>query len=532
MPQKRTTRARSGSSQRPARRSAGASSHSSLPTARPSVTRPSAKSRRVGTSASSIDAATLRHAGASPKRRTAPSEGKALSLPGGHEVLLTRRHFLYGAAGLATLAALGGATAYANSHAKGSDDLNVLTVPEDAVYDSQNLEQVEDVDSVATVVTTAKLPYGTLLWSSDDETAVCLLPTETAKPLAQVGILSLDSGTCTTVLEHAVGEDEGFEIYDVRGNASGIIWTEADIMDGLWRVYAAKVKGDGLGKKRLLDEGDVNWEMPTLAVAGKYGFWQRLPQLNGEARVENSLLKRAKFGSSEAEVVYESQGRMACAPSSCGDAVIITPRARTSGTYYQLTKIDGASGTVTDACVLPTSMKPMECSYGPTGFNFAFEAIYNYGDGIANLGTYMPLTPVEAQVSAPAPEPEDTAEADGEATIAASAAQAHSISVDQANAATQAYSDAPWFRYARTPISAPCWCGNWLMIKGSTNMCLVNIDEKKFAALPLEEGADSYKDFLASSGMGKRAVTYSSVNHTPINGETEKCCKVRVWETK
>ncbi|MEE0705600.1 MAG: Tat pathway signal protein [Adlercreutzia sp.] len=474
----------------------------------------------------------MRHAGAMPKRRpsTAP-EGKEITLPGGHEVLLTRRHFLYGAAGVAALAVLGGATAYANDHAKGSDDLAVLTVPQEAVYDSQGLEQIEDADSVATVVATAKLPYGTLLWSSDDQVAACLLPTETAKPLAQVGLLSLESGACTTVLEHAVGEDEGFEIYDVRGNASGLIWTEADIMDGLWRVYGAKVKGEKLGKARLLDEGDGNWEMPTLAVAGAYGFWQCLPQLNGDARVENSLLKRAQFGADEAEVVYESQGRMACAPTSCGDAVIITPRARTSGTYYQMTKIDGASGTVTDACVLPTSMKPMECSYGPTGFNFAFEAIYNYGDGIANLGTYMPLNSVDTEIAAPAPAEEGTAP-DGEATVAASAAQAHSISIDQANAATEAYSAAPWFRYARTPVSAPCWCGNWLMIKGSTNMCVVNLEEKKFAALPLEEGADSYKDFLASSGMGKRAVTYSSVNHTPVNGEAEKCCKVRIWETK
>ena len=212
-----------------------------------------------------------------PKRRpsTAP-EGKEITLPGGHEVLLTRRHFLYGAAGVAALAVLGGATAYANDHAKGSDDLAVLTVPQEAVYDSQGLEQIEDVDSVATVVATAKLPYGTLLWSSDDQVAACLLPTETAKPLAQVGLLSLESGTCTTVLEHAVGEDEGFEIYDVRGNASGLIWTEADIMDGLWRVYGAKVKGEKLGKARLLDEGDGNWEMPTLAVAGAYGFWQCL----------------------------------------------------------------------------------------------------------------------------------------------------------------------------------------------------------------------------------------------------------------
>lgn len=537
MPQKRTARARTGA---PASRTTGASprptrasshtNHAPRPSVSPATS--SRPARRGAASGRSTAAVNLRHAGAAPKRRAvAGPQGKEITLPGGREVLLTRRHFLYGAAGLATLAALGGATAYANDHAKSSDALNVLTVPSDAVFDSQGLEQIEDVDSVAATVTTAKLPYGTLLWSSDDEVAACLLPTETAKPLAQVGLLSLDAGTCTTVLEQAVGQDEGFEIYDVRGNASGFIWTEADIMDGLWRVYGAKVKGEKLGKARLLDEGDANWEMPTLAVAGNYGFWQCLPQLNGEARTENSLFKRAKFGSDEAEVVYESQGRMACAPTSCGDGVVIAPRARTDGTYYQLTKIDGATGAAVDACVLPASMKPMECGYGKTGFDFAFDAIYNYGDGIANLGTYLPLTPVEpALPAAPAPTESDDGE-DGSVT-ADLAAQTHSLSIEQANEATQAYSDDQWFRYARTPVSAPCWCGNWLMTRGSTNMCIVNLDERTFAALPLENGADSYGDYLASSAMGKRAVTYCNINYTPIGGEPQKHCLVKVWETK
>ena len=70
-----------------------------------------------------------------------------------------------------------------------------------------------------------------------------MLPTETAKPLAEVGLLDLVSAECTTILEHAVGEAEGFEIYDVRANAAGVIWTEADILDSLWRVYAAPLSG-------------------------------------------------------------------------------------------------------------------------------------------------------------------------------------------------------------------------------------------------------------------------------------------------
>ena len=43
-----------------------------------------------------------------PTRRVATKQPTSLSLPGGHELLLTRRHFLYGVAGVAALAAVGG----------------------------------------------------------------------------------------------------------------------------------------------------------------------------------------------------------------------------------------------------------------------------------------------------------------------------------------------------------------------------------------------------------------------------------------
>lgn len=287
-----------------------------------------------------------------PTRRVATKQPTSLSLPGGHELLLTRRHFLYGVAGVAALAAVGGGAAWAAGRSNDDDALKTLKVPEGAVTAQSSLEKMESYEDAVTLAGSAKLPFGTLVWCSDDAVAACLLPTETAKPLAEVGLLDLVSAECTTILEHAVGEAEGFEIYDVRANAAGVIWTEADILDSLWRVYAAPLSGTTLGEPQLLDEGDVNWEMPTLAVAGAFAFWQRLPQLDGNARVEDSLLKRAAFGTANVQMVYASQGRMACAPTSCGDSLTLAPRARTSGTYYQLTHLDAATGEVTDACVL------------------------------------------------------------------------------------------------------------------------------------------------------------------------------------
>ena len=54
----------------------------------------------------------------------------------------------------------------------------------------------------------------------------------------------------------------------------------------------------------------------------------------------------------------------------------------------------------------------MECGWGKTGFSFAFDGIYNYGEGIANLGTYLPMEAPEA-VSLTAANAEETAVGDG-----------------------------------------------------------------------------------------------------------------------
>lgn len=424
---------------------------------------------------------------------------------------------------MAALAAVGAGAAWGAGRSNDDDALKTLHVPESAVASSNDLEDIENPDEAVVMTASAKLPFGSLVWCSDDAVAACLMPTESAKPLAQVGILDLSSGESTTVIEHAIGESEGFEIYDVRANQSGVIWTEADILDNIWRVFSATLSGASLGEPQLLDEGDANWEMPTLAVAGEFGFWQCLPQLDGNARVEDSLIKRAAFGTTDAQVIYASQGRMACPPTSCGDSLVAAPRARTSGTYYQLTRLDASTGEVTDACVLPASMRPMECGWGKTGFSFAFDGIYNYGEGIANLGTYLPL-------EAPAPVTLAQTGAEGEDDQTASSAQAPYLAAASTNAGTAAYSEVPWFHFAANPLSAPSWCGPWLMVRGNRNIVAIDLDGRRCARLPLEEGSSDYHDFLASTHSGNRAVTYCNVDYTPIGGEQEKYCLIRIWE--
>lgn len=462
----------------PHRRASGAGRFRSAtsPTPRAASVRPSARTSSRG-----------------PAHGSPPSGGVRVPTPSGGEVLLTRRHFLYGALGIGALAAAGaGGTVIAQQMGSASDDdVAVLEVPKSAVTAVIASDAFAEVDFAERMqlASTCELPYGSLVWANDDEIAACLLPGETGKPLTQVALLSLSSGSYATVLERAVGSDEGFEVYDVRATSSGLVWTEADILDGVWRIYTARSDGSSLGTPTLVDEGNADWETPAIAAVGNRAFWQVLPKADGAKRTEDSLLKRATMGATDVEVAWTSHGRMASAPYGLEDSLVITPRADTGSVHYQLTHLDAASGEALDTLVLPSSMKPLEAGYGATGFTFAFDGAYQYGDGIADLGTYLPAATVT----------------DG------------------------GYSAAPWVRFDRSPSAAPAWCGSFFMVKSTSAVCGVDLDAREWFAFDVESGADTYGEYLASTGIRDTVVTFSNIDDKPVNADPRKCCLVRVW---
>ena len=421
----------------------------------------------------------------------------SVPLPGDNRLELTRRQVLVGAAGIAVAgAAAAGGYAY-SEYQKELSAIHTLSVPEQAVFVSTDCDEIEDYSAVMAASTSISLPYGSLVWSNDSSVAATLVPTDTGSPLVQAGLITFSNGNHQIVLEEAVNQSDGYQIFDVRANDKGIVWVEANILTGQWRVYGSTSPLAGSLSPYLLDEGSDDWEMPSLAAVGNYAWWQLLPQIGGAKKSENSLLRRAHFGTDGVETVYESKGRMSSPPYADSDSLVITPRLDASGTYYQLTRLKASSAEVTDTLVLPASMSPQEAGFGPTGFNFAFDAIYNYGDGIANLGTYTPITlPV-------------VNEEDG--------------------SPTQAYSQTPWFRFARTPLAPPAWCGNWFMVKSTQAVCGVNFADMTYFALPVESGCDSYGEYLASTGNQDHIVTYTNIDYTSVSGENEKRCLVRVW---
>ncbi len=134
---------------------------------------------------------------------------------------------------------------------------------------------------------------------------------------------------------------------------------------------------------------------------------------------------------------------------------------------------------------------PHQVAYGPTGFAFCFENIYDYGGGISNLGTYTP-----------------------------------SVALKNGD-----YGNKAWFRFNRTPTAAPCWCtDNWFMVKSNQSVCAVNFANKVFCSFGVESGCQDWGDYLVTSGMRNIVVTASQIDQVDNEGKETKMTQVRVWQ--
>ena len=413
------------------------------------------------------------------------------------EVLLTRRNLLIGAAAVGGIAAIGGGVSLASSALEGNstEQISYISVPENTVEQQADYTLIENYSDYVQLTGSFSLPYGTLVWADNDTVAACLNPTEQASPLNTVSLLYLSSGNTATVLDAAQGSEEGFEILDARCSENGLVWTESNPYQSRWRVYTASIANGSASNIQQVDEGDSNWLMPSLAAIGNTAFWQVSPNTSGEAANEPAELRAVTFGSSEVQHVYSSKRAFATRVAPATDGVVITPRADSTTVYYQLTKISADTLQPVDQMTLPSSMTPEVVGYGSSGFSFGFTSIYNYGGGIANLGTYTPRAAVQAYN----------------------------------------YNDLPWFRYSRSPITAPCWCGNWFIVKSTTALSGVHFASKSYFAIDTVSGADTYGEQLVSSGNCSSFVGLSQVtddtnadnNHTlirvftPIEGAIE-----------
>jgi hypothetical protein len=157
-----------------------------------------------------------------------------------------------------------------------------------------------------------------------------------------------------------------------------------------------------------------------------------------------------------------------------------------------------SNGTVFDSAIFPSRMVPMEACYGSSGFAFSFESIYNYGGGIANLGTYTPQSKPDTAGS---------------------------------------YSHRSWFRFARTPSMPPAWCDGWFLVKSTSAVVAIDLQSKRYTIFPTDNNAEAYGDCLASIGDNGTAVIFTNIDRTAAVQDNEdvteddRLCYVRVYTT-
>ena len=108
------------------------------------------------------------------------------------DIVLTRRHLLIGAAGVAAVAGVGVGSSIISSTFGDEASLDILSVPTSSVTSMADYEQV-DAEEYMYLDSEYELPYGTLVWANGSM-AACLIPGDTGSPLNHLGVLFLSSG--------------------------------------------------------------------------------------------------------------------------------------------------------------------------------------------------------------------------------------------------------------------------------------------------------------------------------------------------
>lgn len=386
---------------------------------------------------------------------------------------MTRRQLFKVVPGAAAVAAVGAAVA-ATGCSSGSNDSGaapeVLKVADDSVVTLDSFRQVKKETTYCAAEEILTLDCGAQFFSSGSSVAAALCTADTSSPLSTIGLMNLSTGAFQTVLDTPEGASEGFNFYEVTCSDELIVWVESNYLTGAWRVYNAPVDAStmSVGKATLLEEGDNGYDAPEIAAVGAQAYWIVQPAEGGVHAKEDSLLK------TNGGVAFTSHGRFNGKLSTSGNAVVCMPRADSkSSVYYQLTAIQ--NGNVIASQVLPHGYRPSTATYINGMFSFGIGAGYDYGDGIANVGTYIAL------------------------------------------------SDGAWLRLTRTPVTPAGTCNGWLFCKSSGRTVFIDPQKRRYFTVAPPSGSEDYGDYSVSTGEVSDAVyTYATVTQVTKNTTARK----------
>lgn len=305
-------------------------------------------------------------------------------------VNLTRRGALKAgaAAGIATIV-LDALAGCANPAGGGSTEPVVVESDEA----TKVIETFSEIDLRLVQEQSWDLPLGCVLRPAEGTWIPAMSTGDSADSTNKACALSIASGMLLDVVPEHISQGTTWAIFDARCSDEVFAWTEIDIIERNWVLYASKFADGALvGEPVKLWEADRLYDPPLVACTGSRVFWLVMPNASGERRTESSFCYLWKAGESKADAVVESPGRFATMPAISGNTITLVPRVRPDeGVYYGITAytIDDDLRTVVDQLVLPVSIRPMHAVRIGDTFAFSIEANYNSGGLLGKMGTYI-----------------------------------------------------------------------------------------------------------------------------------------------
>ena len=158
-----------------------------------------------------------------PRGALLTKQPTSLSCPGASGLLLTRRPF-FTAWPAWPVGRRGRRGRWAAGRSNDDDALKTLKVPEGAVTAQTPWKDGKTTRNAVTLAGSAKLPFGTRLVQRRRRRRL-LTSRKPPGPWPRWGCSIWSPARCTAILEHAVGEAEGFEDFDIARQCRRRRWT-------------------------------------------------------------------------------------------------------------------------------------------------------------------------------------------------------------------------------------------------------------------------------------------------------------------
>ncbi len=378
---------------------------------------------------------------------------------------LSRRQFLAGSA--AAGGALLAASTVSGCSGDNKQEENDPQVIEDDSSSVDILSEFSDAGDAPEPAATWTLPLGTVLLASEGTWVAAMQPSETAAVANTLGVLSLASGSLTTLLA-APTQGTTFSFYDAHCSDSVFAWVEICYDDRAWKLFAQPLAGGALtGEAAQLASGDSDYDPPRFTVHDDMVIWLEMPSTAGSRTTDDSHCYLWTASSGSRQELWTSHGRFATALTVSGGILTITPRVRTdeSSRYYGLTALDLADSThaQVDQLVLPASIQPFEAVYMGDRFAFSVEASYGSGGLFGNMGTFV------------------------------------------------GSGDGPYYYLSREPQECVAGSGTRYVVKSQSSHFLIDTEAETYAIIYAPDRAIDRGDYSPSVGTVSQFVTFATV---------------------